>query len=233
MSRSNNVELRNPAVKRFEWSGGEGIFRYYDKELKQNIDVQLPFRFMVLDTLHTLSGWSDADQSGFWSNEIRDIKKDLFSVRNKKGHCGSGLYESVQYDPNCKGIKYAQSVYIAYYDEGQLQICNLQIKGAALGSWIEMRKKEKIFNGAIEVTEYIDAKKGKTKYKIPVFKKIESSPESEAKATALDKELQEYLTVYLNREPFHNREEIDKTEPVAVDTVPVGDHFDNGDDLPF
>ena len=64
MSRSNNVELKNPATRFFEWKGETGGFRYYDKEIDNEdgtkgarVQVSLPFYFLVLDTLATVKGY--------------------------------------------------------------------------------------------------------------------------------------------------------------------------------
>lgn len=235
MSRSNNVELRNPAVKRFEWSGDNGNFRYYDKEKKERFESPLPFRFMVLDCLSTIGGYSDADKSGYWSNEIRNLKTEPLTVRNKNGVCAEGIYNSVITSRAIVGAKYIQSVYIAFHDEGEVKIGNVQMKGAALGAWIDFRKKAKIYEGAIEVKESIEGRKGKTVYQIPVFNMIEVKPESDVRATELDKELQIYLSAYLasNGEKASQQVVESHTEAVNdVDTVPVGDEpFDDG--LPF
>jgi len=208
MSRSNNTELHNPATKFYSWNGDKGGFRYYDKEADAgkdekgnekkglNIEVPLPFRFLVLDCISTIKGFSDADQSGFWSNEIRDIKKEEFVVRNKKGICAKGLYENVINDRNCNGARYVQSIYIATKEGDKLVIANVQMIGAALSAWIEFRKKNKIYEGAIAVDSMIEGKKGKTVYQIPVFSMLPVTQTSNDAAMALDKELQQYLTLY-------------------------------------
>ena len=53
MSRSNPNDngTPNPSVRWFEWNGEQGTVRYYDKDLKQNVEVGSKFRFMLLDQL--------------------------------------------------------------------------------------------------------------------------------------------------------------------------------------
>lgn len=121
MSRSNNTEISNPANRFFEWSGSEGKIKYYDKEKKENIYIDLPFVFLVLDVLTTIKGYSDEDESGIWANEIRNLKTEELTVRTKHGIKAKGLYEEVK---NVLGAKYSQSVYIAYKDGGELKIGN-------------------------------------------------------------------------------------------------------------
>jgi hypothetical protein len=84
MSRSNPT-LTNPANRRFEWAGGAGELRYYDRETKETIVQPLPFRFMVLDQLNTMAGFSKSDKSSIWANEVRDTKNDVMFTRTKAG----------------------------------------------------------------------------------------------------------------------------------------------------
>jgi len=197
MSRSNNTELKNPSTRFLEWDGDKGGLRYYDKEKQERVSVPIPFTFLVLDTLSCIKGYSDADKSGFWSNEVRDLKTETIVVRNKNGQCEKGLYENVINSRNCVGAKYSQSVYMAFFDDKKnLVIGNIQMMGAALGAWIDFRKKAKIFESAITIDGMTEGKKGKTVYKIPVFKTTPVSKETDEKAKALDVELQNYFNLY-------------------------------------
>ena len=82
MSRSNpSVNAPNPAARWYEWNGETGTVRYYDKEAKKNIDVPLPFTFLLLDELACVKGWHDPSQSGIYSNEVRDTTKDKLLVK--------------------------------------------------------------------------------------------------------------------------------------------------------
>lgn len=196
MSRSVNTEIYNPTTKTFEWQGSKGGFKYYDKETKTNIEVPYPFKFIVLDTLSTISGFDDASQSGYWSNEIRNIKEDILTVRNKQGVCATGVYESVITSRDTKGSKFCQNVYIVYFDGKQMKIGNIKLVGAALSAWFDFRKTNKVFEIAISVSAHTEAKKGATTYQVPIFKAIPISKESDEAAKKLDTELQEYLNAY-------------------------------------
>lgn len=241
MSRSNNTELINPAKKFFQWDGTNGGFNYFDKtkgEKGERIHVALPFRFLVLDALSTIKGFDDKAQSGYWSNEIRDLSIETLVIRNKNGICAKGLYEHIIVDANTKGSKYCQSVYIGYFQGEEMILANIQIMGAALGSWIDFRKKNKIFDGAISITECIEGKKGITVYKIPVYKKIEVSKDSDSKAQQLDIELQDYLSKYfkINKQEIkeaNTTEQIVKTN-FENETIVKEDILSApNDDLPF
>lgn len=215
MSRSNNTDIINPAKFFYEWVGSKGCLKYFDKsigEKGENVLVQLPFTFLVLDRLSTIKGFSDMDQSGFWSNEIRDIKKEPFTVRTKKGIVATGLYSNLAPVLN-QGACYSQSVYIAVKDaKGEFTICNFSIHGSAIGEWINLCKGKNIYKYAVTISAATPAKKGATNYFTPVFKLNPAiAPETEQKAIELDKTLQEYLTAYFNR----NKSEQQETTAVA------------------
>ena len=221
MSRSNNTELVNPAKKFFQWSGDKGGFNFYDKEAIVKVDVPLPFQFIVLDTLSTIKGFDDGAGSGYWSNEIRDIKNDILTVRSKGGIAATGTYDQVINHRATTGAKYCQSVYIAYREGTDMKIGNIQIMGAALSSWIDFRKKNKVFEISVAVKTFTEGKKGKTVYQIPTFIAGKVSEEANAKAIELDKELQLYLDAYLK----NNSKKKDADIPTDVDSIDVAEEI--------
>ena len=198
MSRSNNTELVNPAVRFFDYAGGTGAVQYYDRETKENVEVKLPFKFLILDRVAQVGGGIDRNGSyeGFWSNAVRNTKTQLFTVRSKAGVECQGLYEAIKGYP---GVKWITGLYIAFYDDdGALAIGYLKIKGSALNAWIEFSKSHKnIYEGAFGITGSTKAKKGTNTYYEPVFEHFPKvSAESDDRAKELDQDLQEYLTAY-------------------------------------
>lgn len=159
--------------------------------------VKMPFPFLVLDELATIKGYSKSDESGYWSNQVRNTTKQPFTVRTKAGIVETALYKELKC--TAKGAKYAKSVYCAFFDENkELAIGNITFVGAALSAWIEFSKAHKTDTGCV-IIEGKSAEKtnGATKYFEPVFGfKEKVSEETEQKALELDKELQTYLTAY-------------------------------------
>ena len=205
MSLSHQTENPNPATRYMEWKGGEGKLKWYDKSEGVDKFIKLPFRFLMLDKLVTIKGFSDEEQGGIWSNEVRDTRTDILTVRTKRGIKAQGLYNDVKH---VNGARFCQSIYCAYKnDEGDLVIGNLQLHGVANSAFIEFCKQNKVYGKTITITGSIDGKKGATKFKIPVFEIGDASEETVAEAIALDRQLQEYLNVYLDREPETVEEE--------------------------
>lgn len=201
MSRSNNTELINPAIRFFDWSGEEGKIRYFDKTIGkkgENVEVELPFKFLCLDRVAQITGGVDRNgkYEGFWSNAVRNLKTQAFTVRSKQGIEAHGLYDQIK---GTNGVKFMTGLYIAFYDEdGVLQIGYLKLKGSALTAWIEFTKSHRdIYAGAFGVTGKNECKKGTNTYFEPVFEHYPKvSDESDEAAKALDVHLQEYLTLY-------------------------------------
>lgn len=216
MSRSNPTQ-KNPATRFFQWRGGEdggGRVTWYDKEEEQEKEMALPFTFIVLDELNTITGFSEKDHSGFWSNEVRDLSKGVLTVRTKAGIKARGTYANISDGIKSQGAKYAKSVYIAFKDEtGELVLGNIKIAGAALTAWIEFQKKFDVMQCAVMITdEPKKGKKGSNTYFIPVFEARQVGEAAENAAKKLDQQLQQYLGSYLTRKP--DEEEDDETEVV-------------------
>lgn len=230
MSRSNANTTENPSKRWFKWSGSHGTLEYWDKDKQENVTVKTPFTFLVLDQLSTITGWSDDAQSGIWSNEVRDLRNEALTVRTKQGIMGKGPYDQVK---NLKGARFTKSIYIAYYDDDKnLQIGNLKATGACLSAWIEFTKGRNVLKGAVTLADKHQAKKGATKYFIPVFEgKDEISEETNDKAIALDKILQDYLKGYLTKTIVEN--EFEHIEIGEIDDGPFESKMHEDDVIPF
>ena len=263
MSRSNpDVRLESPCKRYFEWNGDAGGFKYFDKAKDAvekgtgNIAVPLPFTFLVIDELITIGGFSESANSRFWSNEIRkrDLKTGILTVKNGKGECCSGTYESIKGKET--GMKYCESVYIAYRDENNaLQIGNIKFVGAGLSSWIDFvsgtrdDKGKRLtppndpYKGAIKVATMLEGKKGKTVYQMPVFVTVPVKEETDEQVKEMDRELQAYLKLYFNTKPSESNldamdAEMDKQPSTRESAVNTPNQDFSGaiqaeDDLPF
>jgi len=204
MSRSNPTErTSNPAAKFFEWNGEHGTLSYYDRAQKKNIPVALPFVWLLLDELATVKGWSDASDSGIYANEVKDTKADVMVVKSFKGGViAQGFYANIRDRVNAAGGNFTASLYCAYKDAGgPLTLGNISFRGAALNAWIEFRKahSSEVLKKAIRIAGFGEGKKGKVTFRFPKFVIQDTTPETDAAATELDKGLQEYLTKYLGK----------------------------------
>lgn len=214
MSRSNpTADNPHPCQRWFEWDGSNGNIRYYDKNREwedekgkkqkgQNVNLEGPFVFIMLDQLSVVKGWHDPSESGITSNEIRDTTAEPFVVRSFKGATlATGFWRDIKDRVNNMGGNFYSNLYLAFKEGEKLLIGSLIFKGASLNHWVEFKNKHRseIYKKAIQINGYTEGKKGKIKFRTPKFFLVECSPESDAKAKELDKELQAYLTKYFSR----------------------------------
>lgn len=227
MSRSNPT-LSSPVQRHFKWSAGDGHLVWWDKDAKQEVEVSLPFRTIVLDQLSAMTGWSETNSSGIWSNEIRNMKMDELVVRVKAGVLERGLYEHIKDKAKSQGAKYAASVYIAYRDtpDSPWTIGNIRLSGAAVSPWFELRKTLGVpldsagIGIALTGSEYVE--KNKTiKYYEPKFEMFPTTDADEAVVKKLDEALQKYLEVRLSRREDEREERAENADPMGHGSLPV------------
>jgi hypothetical protein len=188
----------NPAAKFIDWKSNDKCFSYYDKETKENVSLPLPFKFLVLDELHTIKGWNDATQSAIYSNEVKWISKDELIVKPFKGNeIAKGLYKDIKEKVKSAGAHYVKSVYCMLEDGS---IANLQLKGAACQSYGDFTAKtrSRLSDEWVEVSNAAEGKKGAVKYTTPEFKFQKCLSDSEADlADEAFNTLESYLKTYL------------------------------------
>ena len=188
----------NPATKILNWKSNDKQFSYYDKEKKENVAVSLPFKFLVLDELHTISGWNDATSSGIYSNEVKYISKEVMTVKPFKGNeIARGLYKDIKKRVQDAGGHYVKSIYIMLVDGS---LANIQLKGSATQAWGEFTQKSRarLSDEWVEVASTIEGKKGAVKFYVPEFKYCKSlSKEQSTLADNAFNVLESYLKAYL------------------------------------
>jgi hypothetical protein len=193
--------LSNPAKRFLEWKSNDKCFSYYDKEKKENVSVPLPFKFLVLDQLHTVSGWNDATSSGIYSNEVKFISKQQMTVKPFKGNeIAKGLYADIKEKVKNAGGHYVKSIYIMLEDG---TLANIQLKGSAVQQWGEFTNKSlsRLPEEWVVVDKAVDGKKGAVKYTTPGFTFGGSLSDKEAaQADLVFDELETYLKAYLIKE---------------------------------
>ncbi len=217
MSRSNPTAdpIMNPSKRWFQWDSTTKGFKWYDKEATNtkdaskkgaNIMVPLPFKFVVLDVLTTVGGFNDKAKGSFYGNEVRNYmgatKSEIMHVKLKGETVLTGSWDSIKQQAEAMDCKFANSIYIGYFDENkQMQLGNIKLYGAAIGPWIEVvnavtKSGKKISDCAFKVVSTKPGKKGSVTWNEPVFELITVKPETDVKAMELDTELQSFLKGY-------------------------------------
>jgi len=207
MSRSNPNESVSTHIctRWLEWGGATGNLTHYDKAMKENVPVALPFTFILLDILGTVTGWHDASGSGIVSNEMKmgDVGKGTFAVRafKSRGDLVTGTWKHIKDRVNTLGGKFTVNLYMGYRDGDALKIGCVQFSGAALNAWVDFKdaNQKDIYTKAIVITGSKDGQKGAVKFKTPTFALRDISADSNAEAVELDRILQGFLAEKLQK----------------------------------
>jgi hypothetical protein len=223
--------VSNPCKKFIEFKGDEGIFQYWDKNLKKNIRPELPIKFIVLDELSTIKGFSDAHQAGIYSNEVRSIKNQILNVRIFKAKTQIvGRYDDIKGRVKEEGGKFCKSVYAALINGEELELVNFQLTGAAFKSWCD--KNVDTSKEGVVVSTTTNAKKGKVEYKIPNWNAFAVDAPLFDKAVEMDRALQEFLRIKL----VEDKRAIEEGEPIESPESQKSESVQpdaEDDDIPF
>lgn len=208
----------NPATKFIEWKSNDKCFNYYDKEAQKNVEIPLPFKFLVLDELHCIKGWNDASSSSIYSNEVKFISKEVMTVKPFKGNeIAKGYYKDIKEKVVAAGGHYTKSIYIMLEDGS---LANLQLKGSGVQKWGDFTQKtrNRLADEWVVVAKAEDGKKGAVKFSTPSFSFANSISDAEADlADEAFNILESYLKTYLAKAEPTIVEEEDDFEPTMDD----------------
>jgi hypothetical protein len=241
-----NPKLENPCKKFFEFKGDKGIFQYYDKETEKSIELSIPFYFIVLDELSTITGFNDENQSGIYSNEVHNITEEILRVKTFKGGISiTGKYAEIKNDIKAIGGKFTKSVYAMLIKKDENEFVHFKFSGSSFAAWLEKKIDTQKFG--IKVCEFKTGTKGKVTYLFPFFEKAvigEQRKNIWSDALEMDKILQKYLTSYKTQqiEVIEVKQEAKEEQPDNFDFEKLqevkeqavkGQGNDTEDDLPF
>lgn len=117
MSRATRIEtVQNPAKKLLKWKSSEGTFQYWDKSIEQNVNVDLPFKFAILEERYvSFNGYDEDAGAGIWSNEVKE-KGDMVTVRSGDkviAEFKKEDWKNVKNNPELSSANYTQILYVA------------------------------------------------------------------------------------------------------------------------
>jgi len=163
---------KNPAAKFIKFKGGfnQGWFEYYDRETKQNVQIELT-DFVILDKdLFSITGFVNDTKASIISNEVRTIDDKLIvkSWKDKKGTVVlEGSYRNLKDTiKKSRDYKYTKCLYILWQGE----LCHLELFGATFASWLkDVEANNGHENSFISVRGIEDGVQGNVQYKFALF----------------------------------------------------------------
>jgi hypothetical protein len=170
MSRRSEVasSYEKPAEMYLEWKSDDNSFSYYDKAQGKNITVD-PGKFLFLMDRSTIKGWSEADQSGIYSNEVKNLSTDDLNVRTFSGKAiASGKYADIKEAIQKAGGTFTKSIY-AMMEDGT--IINFQLRGVSLRQWMDFtaKSRRRLPDEWITIASVEEGKKGRVTFSFPNF----------------------------------------------------------------
>ena len=170
MSRRSEVvsSYEKPAEMYLEWKSDEQSFSYYDKAQGKNITFN-PGKFLFLMDRSTIKGWSEADQSGIYSNEVKNLSTDDLNVRTFAGkQIASGKYAEIKESIAKAGGTFTKSIY-AMMEDGT--IINFQLRGVSLRQWMDFtaKSRRRLPDEWINIASVEEGKKGRVTFSFPIF----------------------------------------------------------------
>lgn len=218
----------NPAEKFIEWKSDHQKFAYWNKEKEANVFIELPFKFLALKQLHTVTGYNPKFGSGIYSNEVEYLSTQELTVKyfKDKELIAKGLWNDIKSEVDNHKGGYALSLYVMLEDG---TIACLKLKGASVGQWYEFTKKSKsrLYDEWINVKGYGEGQQGNVQYTFPIYEYDQSlNDEQGALADTAFDTLEGHLNKYFNND---NSNSGNNTEEV-LETIPS---TDEDDDLPF
>jgi len=211
MSYFEQDTITTPVSKYIKWSGATGKFSYWDKENQKEVELPKSIKFIKIAERTTIKGYSEAEESGIFANEVKYTSKEPLTAKTFKNNkiLAEGLYKDIKDKIKTQGAKYCKSVYAYNVDTDEL--VNFQLYGSGFMPYDSNLGEQ---GQVIEVTTNPEKqKKGSNTYFIPKFTQLEVDKEALKKARPHFEALQQYF------EARQNGVEEEKKVDDAIDEV--------------
>jgi len=197
MSLSNPKNTRkSPIARYYEFSGQTGEFKIYDCGTQESSKTT-NLTFILIDQLNTVKGFSVKHSTGFYSNEVLRTSTEELVVKFNGGKIiARGLYKDIKPQIEALGGKYYKSLYGIEFIDGEWQLVNLKLKGAAMSAWLNFDKSSRINKEGLVLTvtkNPTQKKTGAVLYFEPDFTVQKPNEADLQKAMELDSDLQDFL----------------------------------------
>lgn len=205
-STGSNVNRVPSPVKYFVAFNQEGNFSYWDKDTKERVSLGESVSFVVMDTRSAVGGWSDANSARIYSNKVKSVVTEEFTVRCGKETLQKGLWADIKDKAKGAGAKFCTEVFALMQINGELQPVQIDFMGSSLGDWMnfveEMGGPWSVYKSLIVATRGEERKKGKTLYYGINFTTEDLDTEASTAADEFnDNKLQPYLNNSTTSEP--------------------------------
>ena len=239
MGRSTKL-ISNPAQRTYKWKNEkfdrktktvtrEAGWYYWDKsvgEEGEEVKLESPIRFIWLETMQSVSGYSKKEESGIYSNEVPGTpdavkeygKQELF-VKIGTEVIASGSWKEISEEVKGNGGKYTLAVYgIMMGENEQFEIVRFLFAGSSRDPWMKVGDRQKLLTNAIIITnEYkeVEMETGET-YQSPTLRLEKLTELEKTTADELYPMVREFFKFQFDEESDNKKEIVDQ-HPDAAD----------------
>lgn len=154
MSRGNrgSAGSGSPIKKYLEFRAGEGVFTYYDKDSKENVEVESIKDAILIDYRVVVSGFDGDEKESYRSNSVAftDLAKVKLKVIAYKGKAqeeiANGTWKSIKkslQEDYPKAAFTAQLILLADVGDGE-EVIALNLSKSAFRAWMELTNEESV-----------------------------------------------------------------------------------------
>lgn len=170
-------------IEAFTLRWKSGVFKDGDREYDQ-------LSFHLLDERVKMSGYSDEDKSGIWSNEQSKRLAEPFTVRTSKGVKADGMYADIK--GKVAGMKFCKVLYVCAYMPDPTLV-KIELTGSSLAGWSKFAEGiDPYQTGTNFIGKSKPMKKGVVEYYEPIFETFQNKDMDVARD--MDRKLQNYFS---------------------------------------
>lgn len=198
-SSNNGNKIPSPMTLYFDYKGDKGVFSRWDAASNQTVTLD-ELKVVLLDSRSCITGWSDDNNSKIYSNLVKQLNEEDFSVRAKTSELVKGKYADIKDQIEKVGGKFTTSLFVLALIGDVWTPTVIHLHSTALFNWGEYTKEvgmKKIYNQVMTVKRAAEKKKkGKIEW-YPLDVTAEAI--TEEVAAQADKFNDDRLQPYLNR----------------------------------
>jgi len=170
MARQDEFQAQSPVQLYYDWRSDENSFCYYDKEADSRVAAGVPFKFLILKQMVTVTGMDPVRKVGIYANQVKFTTKEELNVRRRDGsEVAKGLWKDIKDVVKQNGGHYTKTIY--GMDIDGVIIC-IRIRGEALLSWGQIvgKNEKRQFDEWVLNDEYETKDYNGEPYSVPCFK---------------------------------------------------------------
>jgi hypothetical protein len=211
-----------PYEKTIQWKGGDGIFSYWNGTENVTIEVD---KIIVLEELYSISGYSEKDNKGIWSNEVLNLRTEKMTVKVGNTIVAEGTYREVKDKVKSMGGKFTVVPIALIGDE----MVRFLFSGSGCSGWIDKGFNPMSKQCGVLYSGKVEGKKGNTKFFTPTFEPVALTDVEKSAAVAacgvleswLDSRNVEHLDEEINQDTFDEEEFVNQSLLEAGNDDPV------------